>query len=367
VIRAVIGGFLQVRFACSPGTVTPPDPGTVAFIDPAASFETTTIQAAEPVRQISIDDQTVTEGGLATFNVTLDAASANPITVDFATADGSAIAPGDYAAGTGTVTFAAGDTSEPVTVQTADDALVEGTETFNVNLSNVTGNASIADGTGVGTINDNDVANQAPTANAGPDQTVNSGAAVTLDGSGSTDPEGQTLTYMWTQTSGPAVTLSDPTAVMPTFTAPTGPATLTFDLQVCDPEPLCNTDSVTINVQAPPIVDASGQLIVNGPVTSAKTSKSFVFKVTNMGSSPLTINAGDVSASVDVNGTTTGSVSVSGLPTTLGPGASKRLKLVWSYDSLLATGDTVVFNACVNVTGDIDTTNDCGSATRTAK
>jgi hypothetical protein len=138
-----------------------------------------------------------------------------------------------------------------VTVNTIDDNLVEGTETFNVNLSNVTGNATIADGTGVGTINDNDAANQAPTANAGPDQTVASGAPVTLNGSGSTDPENQTLTYMWTQTSGPSVTLSDPTAVMPTFTAPTGPATLTFQLQVCDPEPLCSTDSVTINVSAP--------------------------------------------------------------------------------------------------------------------
>ena len=45
-------------------------------------------------------------------------------------------APGDYTAGTGTVTFAPGDTSETVSVQTNDDALVEGTETFDVNLSN---------------------------------------------------------------------------------------------------------------------------------------------------------------------------------------------------------------------------------------
>ncbi len=66
------------------------------------------------------------------------------------------MAPGDYTAGTGTVTFAPGDTSETVSVQTNDDALVEGAETFNVNLSSATGNATIADGTGVGTINDND-------------------------------------------------------------------------------------------------------------------------------------------------------------------------------------------------------------------
>ncbi len=55
------------------------------------------------------------------FTVSLDAASANPITVDFATANNTAVAPGDYTAATGTVTFAPGDTSETVTVQTNDD------------------------------------------------------------------------------------------------------------------------------------------------------------------------------------------------------------------------------------------------------
>ncbi len=92
------------------------------------------------------------------FTVSLDAPSANPITVEFATANNTAVAPGDYTAATGTVTFAPGDTSETVTVQTIDDALVEGTETFAVNLSNASGNAAIADGLGVGTILDNDVA-----------------------------------------------------------------------------------------------------------------------------------------------------------------------------------------------------------------
>ena len=82
---------------------------------------------------------------------------------------------------------------------------------------------------------------------------------------------------------------------------------------------------------------------------------------------PLTVSPSDVTSSVTVNGTTTGSVSVAGLPVTINPGSSKRLKAVWSYDSALVGGETVVFNACVNVTGDIDTTNDCGSATATAK
>ena len=83
----------------------------------------------------------------------------------------------------------------------------------------------------------------APTADAGPDQTVDEGDLVTLAGSG-TDPEGETLTFNWTAPAG--VTLSDPTSASPTFTAPQVDADtpLTFTLEVCDeadPVSLCDT------------------------------------------------------------------------------------------------------------------------------
>lgn len=64
--------------------------------------------------------------------------------------------------------------------------------------------------------------NVAPTANAGQDQAVGVGQTVTLNGSGSTDPEGSPLTYAWSFVSKPAgsaATLSDPAAVQPTFVA----------------------------------------------------------------------------------------------------------------------------------------------------
>jgi hypothetical protein len=78
----------------------------------------------------------------------------------------------------------------------------------------VTDNGGLKD-TDTVIINVTNVVNQAPTANAGPDQTVNEGATVTLDGSNSTDPDGSITSYLWTQTAGTSVTLSDATAAKP--------------------------------------------------------------------------------------------------------------------------------------------------------
>jgi hypothetical protein len=109
---------------------------------------------------ISIGNVTVTEANAGTrdavFTVTLSAVSGNTVTVDFATANGSALAPSDYAATSGTLTFAPGEVSKQITVQTVGDLLVESNEAFSVNLSNPT-NATIAgSGYGLGTITNND-------------------------------------------------------------------------------------------------------------------------------------------------------------------------------------------------------------------
>ncbi len=113
---------------------------------------------------IRINDVTVTEGGTANFAVTLSAASTQTITVVANTANGSAVAPGDFTARTNvTITFPAGTTSQPFAVTTIDDTATENAETFNVNLTAAT-NAAIADAQGVGTISANDPV--APPANA---------------------------------------------------------------------------------------------------------------------------------------------------------------------------------------------------------
>jgi VCBS repeat-containing protein len=103
------------------------------------------------------------------------------------------------------------------------------------------------------------VNNVAPTAEAGPDQQVSLAAVVTLDGSASADPNGDVLTYAWTQSAGPAAVLSDATAQKPAFTAEAAGA-LVFELVVSDGVNASVPDVVTIFVfdttNKPPVADA---------------------------------------------------------------------------------------------------------------
>jgi hypothetical protein len=94
--------------------------------------------------------------------------------------------------------------------------------------------------------------NHAPVANAGSNQTVIERTEVLLDGSGSTDPDGDELLYQWKQTGGVQVSLMDEWDMNPSFTAPDGltqDELLTFELVVSDREFDSLPDSVEVTVQ----------------------------------------------------------------------------------------------------------------------
>jgi chitinase len=123
---------------------------------------TGTIVDDDGLPSLAITDQTVNEGNSgsvnAVFEVTLSPVSAQPVTVDYTTTDGTAVSGSDYTAISGTLTFTPGETSKFITVSVKGDLIDEGdSETFTVDLSNET-NANLADGQGLGTILDDDLA-----------------------------------------------------------------------------------------------------------------------------------------------------------------------------------------------------------------
>jgi hypothetical protein len=118
-----------------------------------------TILDDDPPPAVSINDTSVVEGNSGTadaaFTVQLSAPSGKVVAVNFATADGTAVAPGDYQPLSGSVVFAPGETTQTIHVAVNGDTLGEANETFLVNLSNPI-DATIADGQGVGRILNDD-------------------------------------------------------------------------------------------------------------------------------------------------------------------------------------------------------------------
>ena len=110
---------------------------------------------------LSIGPVSVTEGQsgttVATFTATLSPTSAQTVTVNYSTANGTATAGSDYVAKSGTLTFAPGVSTRPISVTVNGDTTVEPNETFSVTLSSPT-NAVLGTATGTGTILTDDTA-----------------------------------------------------------------------------------------------------------------------------------------------------------------------------------------------------------------
>jgi hypothetical protein len=117
--------------------------------------------------------------------------------------------------------------------------------------------------------------NSVPVANAGADQLNASTGTITLDGSGSYDPDGDAITYQWAQTSGPTVTLSNAKAAAPTFTASAGQAYV-FKLTVTDSGGLTSSALTTVSTRSTSMSISSFYATPSSIAAGASTQLSWV-------------------------------------------------------------------------------------------
>ena len=278
--------FTVTLSSASSGTALPTDAtatGTIANDDGIGAF--------------SIADASAAEGDAVTFTVTHAPAATQQVTVDWATsvASGNSAAQTDFTAGSGTVTFAVGDSSKTFTVATVEDTGVESNETFTVTLSNVgpAGAATLADATATGTITDDDTlptlsisVSSSTVAEAGGTSTV-----TISTGSGPTFSSAQTITLALT---GTAAESDDYTIASKSLTLAAGATSVTTTVTAVQDS--IDDDAETVIVTASNGGDTIGSQTVTitdddaAPVLSISVSSDTVAEAA--GTSTVTVGTG---------------------------------------------------------------------------
>lgn len=243
-----LGRLVQVSRA---GTVN--NGITAAYTyDKADNRTNVNVAGAPALPDFTINDVSVTEGGSLVLTVTKTGSTSSTISVNFATANGTAAAGSDYTANSGTLIFAAADTTKSITILTADDAAVESAETVLVNLSGATGGATVSDSQGTGTINDNDAA---PTC-GGVSFTIGSNGAVTEGASsvftvtkaGSTS---SSCSVNYATANGTAAAGSDYTAASGTLTFTSAQASMTVSVGSTDDAAVESAETFSMSLSSP--------------------------------------------------------------------------------------------------------------------
>ncbi len=221
-------------------------------------------------RTVSISDASVTEGtggsNAITFTLTLSSSDKkNAIRVDYATADGSAIAPDDYTATSGTVVFPKRTTQQTVSIPIVPDTAAESDETFTVTLSNPAG-ATLGTASATGTVIDDDLGPAITTANTVVNE-GDSGLTTATFHVGLTVATAGPVSVDYATADGSALDGSDYLGTTGTLTFLPGETDKTVDVQVIgdtDYEPAEVFSLVLSNASGAPIdVTSAGCLIVN--------------------------------------------------------------------------------------------------------
>ncbi len=273
---------------------------------------TGTITDDDGVPTISISDQSVTEGNSGTkvieFTVNLSSAATENVTVNFATADGSAIAGTDYVAKTGTVTFAPGVTSQKIQITINGDTVVEGDETFVVNLTNPSG-ATIADAQATGTITNDDsvlptISISNPTIAEGNSGTTKLSYIVTLSAAQTTAVSVDFATGNGTATAG-----SDYVSQSGTITFEPGQTSKTIEVVVNGDTTVEPNETVLVilsNAEGATISDGQGE----GTITNDDTGNQATLSINDMSVTEGDSGEVDMTFTVTLSAAQTGPVTV---------------------------------------------------------
>ena len=196
---------------------------------------------------LSIDDAAENEGTGIQFTVTLSAASASTVTVDFASADQSAtLADSDYSSNSGTLTFNAGETTKNITISTTTDTHFEQDEVMLVNLTNPS-NATISDSQGEGTITNDDTAPSISISDESEEEGTNLVFTVTLS-----NRSYQAISVNYATANGTATAGSDYTAITSTtlnFSA--GDLSKDITVSTTDDSDVEGSENMTVNLSGP--------------------------------------------------------------------------------------------------------------------
>jgi chitinase len=243
-----------------------------------------TIKDNDALPTLSIADATVTEGDSGTktvkMTVTLSKASSSAVTVNYATADGTATAGSDYTARSGTLTFAAGETTKTFSITVAGDTRVESAETLLVNLTGATG-ATIADPQAVVTIKDNDALPTLSIADAtvteGDSGTKTVKMTVTLSKASSS-----AVTVNYATGDGTATAGSDYTAKSGTLTFAAGETTKTFSITVAGDTRVESAETLLVNLTGATgatIADPQAVVTITNDDTAPTSTQSVTYMV----------------------------------------------------------------------------------------
>ena len=207
--------------------------------------------------KVSFDAQTylVEEGASATVSVERKNGSTGAVSVKWEILAG-ATDDDDLALESGMFSWGDGDSqSQAITIPVTADTWGEPKESLFIRLHDPVGSLSLASPSiaiiSIKVSQGTDKPNEAPIVDAGADMTVNTGVTVSLQGS-ATDTDSTNLTYVWEQVSGTTVTLGQADTATAEFTAPNAAAQLSFSLTVTDDMGDTGSDTVAVDIVAPP-------------------------------------------------------------------------------------------------------------------